>query len=371
MFIPLVSLQNLNLYKYSGVDNSIIANNILSPFFWEPLIKYLIPPFLAPNLITLIGGIFMMLAWILFYVESPTGTEMPTTFTFVTTAILIFLYQTADNLDGKQARKTKNSSPLGELFDHGVDTFMVGIFGLILITILEITYFQKMILFVLLLSVFYMSHWEEYHTNTLILDYVFNPTELQLVCVATLLILSIFPNLPSFELFGISLSLYISMFLLLLGIFANIHYLSSTIKHVYQTNCCSVLHSLCHGIPYLIFFILSLMNVFCLDDAFYKVNFHLFVAMLIVLNAYVTQRLIIHRICKESVVYYHSLLVFYMFYTASVVIGKVTRYSIDTHMATVVMFLLGFAVESVFVYDVINSISTYLNIKVFRINKTN
>lgn len=33
-----------------------------------------------------------------------------------------------DNLDGKQARRTKTSSPLGLLFDHGCDattTFML------------------------------------------------------------------------------------------------------------------------------------------------------------------------------------------------------------------------------------------------------
>jgi hypothetical protein len=29
------------------------------------------------------------------------------------------MYQTLDALDGKQARRTKTSSPLGELFDHG------------------------------------------------------------------------------------------------------------------------------------------------------------------------------------------------------------------------------------------------------------
>ena len=26
-----------------------------------------------------------------------------------------------DNMDGKQARKTKTSSPLGMIFDHGLD----------------------------------------------------------------------------------------------------------------------------------------------------------------------------------------------------------------------------------------------------------
>jgi ethanolaminephosphotransferase len=33
----------------------------------------------------------------------------------------LFLYQTLDAIDGKQARRTGSSSPLGELFDHGCD----------------------------------------------------------------------------------------------------------------------------------------------------------------------------------------------------------------------------------------------------------
>ena len=38
--------------------------------------------------------------------------------------MMIFsLYLILDNLDGKQARKTKNSSPFGLLMDHGCDIF--------------------------------------------------------------------------------------------------------------------------------------------------------------------------------------------------------------------------------------------------------
>jgi len=33
------------------------------------------------------------------------------------------LYSTFDNVDGRQARRTKSSSALGELFDHGLIHF--------------------------------------------------------------------------------------------------------------------------------------------------------------------------------------------------------------------------------------------------------
>ena len=37
-------------------------------------------------------------------------------------AITMFLYQTLDAIDGKQARRTGSSNALGELFDHGCDS---------------------------------------------------------------------------------------------------------------------------------------------------------------------------------------------------------------------------------------------------------
>jgi len=40
-----------------------------------------------------------------------------------------FSFKNFDNLDGKQARKTGNSSPMGLLFDHGCDSLTVNIQG--------------------------------------------------------------------------------------------------------------------------------------------------------------------------------------------------------------------------------------------------
>jgi ethanolaminephosphotransferase len=46
---------------------------------------------------------------------------------FYFSAFSYFLYRMLDELDGKQARRTGNSSPLGLLFDHGCDSFSVGL----------------------------------------------------------------------------------------------------------------------------------------------------------------------------------------------------------------------------------------------------
>src|SRR5690349_6811941 len=47
-------------------------------------------------------------------------TEAPS-WVYLSFAIGLWLYSTFDNVDGRQARRTGTSSPLGELFDHGCD----------------------------------------------------------------------------------------------------------------------------------------------------------------------------------------------------------------------------------------------------------
>jgi len=45
---------------------------------------------------------------------------------FVYMAFSAFMYQTFDAVDGLHARALKASSPLGQLFDHGIDALLHG-----------------------------------------------------------------------------------------------------------------------------------------------------------------------------------------------------------------------------------------------------
>lgn len=58
----------------------------------------------------------------LFCSYSPNGIEPPPRWTCFLCALGLFIYQSLDSIDGKQARRTNTSSPLGELFDHGCDS---------------------------------------------------------------------------------------------------------------------------------------------------------------------------------------------------------------------------------------------------------
>ena len=73
-------------------------------------------------------------------------------------------------MDGKQARRTGNSSPLGLLFDHGCDAFSVGMVTLMIAKMIQIGN-NYIILLALLASTmaFYFATLEEYYTGGLFL----------------------------------------------------------------------------------------------------------------------------------------------------------------------------------------------------------
>jgi len=93
--------------------------------------------------------------------------------------------QTLDALDGKQARRTGTSSPLGELFDHGCDALTTTLMTLTVLTSMQLgTGYIIYFLLVLSLMVFYFAQWEEYQSGVLDLG-IMNVTEIQLMVMGT------------------------------------------------------------------------------------------------------------------------------------------------------------------------------------------
>lgn len=76
---------------------------------------------MAPNAITLSGFGFVVLNILTMLYYTPTMDQDCPPWVYASWAIGLFLYQTFDAVDGTQARRTRQSGPLGELFDHGVD----------------------------------------------------------------------------------------------------------------------------------------------------------------------------------------------------------------------------------------------------------
>lgn len=78
---------------------------------------------------------------------------------FTLAAVCIWTYSTLDAIDGKQARRTKSSSPLGQLFDHGCDSFATAFFILGLGQALKFEGDQTLILFVASQVAFWWATW--------------------------------------------------------------------------------------------------------------------------------------------------------------------------------------------------------------------
>lgn len=82
----------------------------------------------------------------------------------------------ADGVDGKQARRTNSSTPLGELFDHGLDSwscvyFVVTVYSIFGRGPTGVSVFVLYLLLWVVLFSFILSHWEKYNTGVLFLPW--------------------------------------------------------------------------------------------------------------------------------------------------------------------------------------------------------
>ena len=157
------NLENMKNFKYKSTDDSLLYNKCMSPCL-NKLVNY-IPTFIAPNLITLISLCFNILASIISYNDG--GFDFSYKLRPITCFIIgIFqlIYQLLDNIDGKQARRTGNSTPFGMLMDHGCDVFtnIFTAYNLSKLLLVGNDDWFSFSVFLGLLLGFYMMTYEEY-----------------------------------------------------------------------------------------------------------------------------------------------------------------------------------------------------------------
>lgn len=164
---------------------------MLNPY-WTWAAQFM-PPWLAPNVITLLGilAIYINIACVLIYIPDLVGPGP--LWLYFSFAAGLFFYQTMDNIDGKQARRTGSSSPLGELFDHGIDSLNCCLGGLVQSACMGMGSSREtaFISFITCVAMF-LSTWETYHTHTLYLGYLNGPTEGILIAIGFMLASGIF-----------------------------------------------------------------------------------------------------------------------------------------------------------------------------------
>ncbi|GAA6057335.1 hypothetical protein NBRC10513_006799 [Rhodotorula toruloides] len=172
-------------YAYSAVDKSPVSQYIMR--HWWTWTASFAPPWLAPNAITVIGfcAILLNTATVALVAGDLRGSENG--WVWASCAAGLFFYQTMDNIDGKQARRTGTSSPMGELFDHGLDTLNCPLGAVIQASALALGPSPLALLCILVPCwSMYVSTWEEYHTGTLYLGFVSGPVEGILLAVLIL-----------------------------------------------------------------------------------------------------------------------------------------------------------------------------------------
>ncbi|KAH8275435.1 hypothetical protein KR026_007215, partial [Drosophila bipectinata] len=159
-------LRKLSEHKYSCFSASLL-DPLLQPW-WNWLVAQT-PLWLAPNLITIVGLILNVVTTLILICYSPNGVEPPPRWTCLLCALGLFIYQSLDSIDGKQARRTNTSSPLGELFDHGCDSISTVFVALSACISCQLGHYPNWLFFQCFcaIALFYCAHWQTYVSGTM------------------------------------------------------------------------------------------------------------------------------------------------------------------------------------------------------------
>ncbi|XP_063969059.1 ethanolaminephosphotransferase 1-like [Lytechinus pictus] len=219
-------IKGFDKYKYSSLDTSPLATYVLHPV-WNALVK-LFPMWLAPNLMTFIGFLFFVCQFLLvayydwdFCGSNRTKVEYPTIpgWVWFVAGICQLAGHSLDGLDGKQARRTGSSTPLGELFDHGSDSILCGLMPIAALSVYgkgwEDYGGSSWIFFVAqwhITGAFFLSHWEKYLTGVFYLPWSSDSSQL---CTAIVYLLT---GIFGYEVWKVTLPLGIQFNYLFLAI---------------------------------------------------------------------------------------------------------------------------------------------------------
>lgn len=185
-------LKRLDTYKYAAIDTSPLSQYVMHPF-WNFVVEF-VPMSIAPNVLTLAGFACtimnaLLLTYYDYYFIASSDTVNKTIFTSIPSivwlicAINLFLAHTLDGIDGKQARRTKATGPLGELMDHGVDSWtavFVPMYVYSFFGSMDFSFGPHRMFFVFwsVFLTFYITHWEKYNTGVLYLPWSYDLSQL-------------------------------------------------------------------------------------------------------------------------------------------------------------------------------------------------
>ncbi|KAJ5780487.1 hypothetical protein N7457_005647 [Penicillium paradoxum] len=389
VYIRQHELANLKNYKYAGVDHSPVSRFILKPFY-NKFVIHCFPMSMAPNAITLTGFMFVVTNFLTVMWYNPNlDTDCPP-WVYASCAIGLFLYQTFDAVDGMQAlrrrRRTRQSGPLGELFDHSVDACNTGLGVLIFAAAMNMG--QSWMTFLALFGstmTFYVSTWDEYYTQVLTLGVISGPVEGILTLCTVYAITAYmgggsFWHQPMLETIGVSKPSFLSsqvynmpftQWYLVYGAIMLCFAIGSSIMHVVQVRRARGQDPIAP-----LYGLLPLVAIWTLTPAYlylqpailenYTIPFGLFVSLV---NAYSVGRIIIGHLTQTSFPYQNVLLyplALAVLDSAGALLdlwsAPVLGYGVGQVAFVFVCLGLGVGVYGSFVYDIITTICDYIDI---------
>jgi len=288
-----------------------------------------------------------------------------------------------DNLDGRQARRTQSSSQLGELFDHGIDSLVMTVESIVICCVGG---YGQSWLMVIQLSVsllpFWLATWEEYHTNILHLGIINGPEE-GVWTLISLFSLTYFTGPQIWkssykELFGITTSslpdyplntlLCIACLIPLLPVcFGSIHSVFVHLKSNSNQKRLSK-QAVQHLITFLIFEF-CIITWYAYDPKLWHDYPRIIQCTIGVAFGEMVSRLILAHMCEEP----YDFIQRPMIPLIAMVIYEFLTYYNGWEIIPRRNFVIGYLISTWssyvhFVYNIINELAAYLNIKVFQIH---
>ncbi|XP_068136068.1 ethanolaminephosphotransferase 1 isoform X2 [Hyperolius riggenbachi] len=377
-YVTAEQLSGFDRYKYSAVDTNPLSLYVMHPF-WNSIVKFL-PTWLAPNLITFSGFLLLVFNFLMiaffdpdFYASAPGHVHVPSC-VWIVAGLLNFTAYTLDGVDGKQARRTNSSTPLGELFDHGLDSWACIFF---VVTVYSIfgrgeTGVSVLVLYNLLWVVlfsFILSHWEKYNTGILFLPWGYDLSQvtISMVYLVTAVVgvetwyKPVFFSILYRDLFTtmiVGCAITVTLPMSLINVFKA--YRNSSLKHD------SMYESMLPLISPVLLFILSTLWVFTSPSYILEAHPRLFYYMVGTTFANITCKLIVCQMSNTRCQPLDWLLV----PLALVVLAVVSGYAHD--MESLLLILLTTFVTAAHIHygvSVVGQLSKHFNILTFSLKK--
>jgi phosphatidylglycerophosphate synthase len=208
-------LKRLKEHKYAS--EGITLFDPFMQVFWKWLVQYC-PLWVAPNLVTIVGLALNIGTSVLLMIETNGAKEECSRWIYFFTALGLFIYQSLDAIDGKQARRTNSQSPLGELFDHGCDSVSAVFVTIASCCAVQLGIYPWLMFWSCMFSyfAFYCAHWQTYVSGKLKFGKL-DCTEAQFSFMALHLISTFSPGFWSKSIPYLQIELRIFVALLMIG----------------------------------------------------------------------------------------------------------------------------------------------------------